>query len=110
MPIARQLERLADKPHVVVGSMGRLRDLVTSGHLAPADLRWAVLDEGDRLFEKESIDITGQFLAALPDTCSRVLVSATIPERTVERSSPWFRDAARLALDSSESLRTSIEH
>jgi len=110
IPLRRQLERLAEKPHIVVGSAGRIRDLALAGHIDLAGCAWAVLDEADRLFENEAIDITSELLTALPQTCCRLLVSASLPNRTVERSSAWFRDPVKLMIDSSEALRTSIEH
>ena len=110
IPLRRQLDRLAEKPHIVVGSAGRIRDLALGGHIDLSACLWAVLDEADRLFENEAIDITSELLSALPLSCSRVLVSATLPNRTVERSSTWFRDPLTLVIDPSEALRTSIEH
>lgn len=110
IPLRRQLDRLADKPHILVGSAGRIRDLALAGHIDLTACAWAVLDEADRLFENEAIDITSELLSALPAGCCRLLVSASLPNRTVERSSAWFRDPARLMIDSSEALRTSIEH
>ncbi len=110
IPLGRQLERLAEKPQILVGSAGRLRDLVLAGHIELDACLWAVLDEADRLFENEAIDITSELLDSLPATCSRQLVSASLPNRTVERSAKWFRQALHLVMDPSEALRTSIEH
>jgi superfamily II DNA/RNA helicase len=110
MPLVRQLDRLATKPHILVGSAGRIRDLIAKREVDQRSCRWAVLDEGDRLFEKEVIDISTDFLGLLPDSCARILVSATIADKIVERSAPWFRNARRVFLDSTEALRTSIEH
>ncbi|MFH2115175.1 MAG: DEAD/DEAH box helicase, partial [Spirochaetota bacterium] len=110
IPLHRQLERLAIKPQIVIGSAGRMRDLALSGKMNLDTCIWAILDEADRLFENEAIDLTGELLNALPEECTRVLVSATIPERTAERASRWFRSPVKLALDSAEALKTSIEH
>lgn len=110
VPLRRQLERLSQKPHIVVGSAGRIRDLVLAGHLNLSNCQWAVLDEADRLFENEAIDITTELLSSLPDACNRLLVSASLPNRTVERSAAWFRDALRLVVDPAEALRETIEH
>ncbi len=110
IPLRRQLDRLAEKPHIVVGSAGRIRDLALSGDLDLSGCLWAILDEADRLFENEAIDITAELLDALPPGCARVLVSATLPKRTVDRSAAWFRDPVQLSIDSSEALRTTIEH
>jgi ATP-dependent RNA helicase DeaD len=110
IPLKRQLDRLGEKPQIVIGSVGRIRDLALGGHLDLSSCSWAVLDEADRLFENEAIDTSAELLSALPATCSRILVSATLPNRTLERSSAWFRDPAKLVIDPSEALRTSIEH
>jgi len=110
IPLRRQLDRLAEKPHIVVGSAGRIRDLALAGDLDLSGCLWAILDEADRLFENEAIDITTELLNALPQGCARVLVSATLPKRTVDRSAAWFRDPVQLSIDSSEALRTTIEH
>lgn len=110
IPLRRQLDRLAEKPHILVGSAGRIRDLALAGHIDLSACSWAVLDEADRLFENEALDITSELLAALPDLSCRLLVSASLPNRTVERSSAWFRDPVKLMIDSAEALRTSIEH
>ncbi|MBN2875505.1 MAG: DEAD/DEAH box helicase, partial [Spirochaetales bacterium] len=72
--------------------------------------RWAVLDEADKLFENEAIEYSSELLSALPDACSRHLVSASLPNRTVERSARWFRNPELLVIDPSEALRTTIEH
>lgn len=110
MALKRQIERLAEKPQILVGSAGRIRDLALSGQVDLSGCLWAVLDEADRLFENEAIDITGEFLSSLPASCARALVSATLPNRTVDRSAPWFRDPQKLVIDPAEALRTSIEH
>ncbi len=110
IPLHRQLERLSIKPQIVIGSAGRMRDLALSGKMNLDTCTWAILDEADRLFENEAIDLTGELLSALPEGCTRVLVSATIPERTAERASRWFRSPVKVALDSAEALKTSIEH
>jgi len=110
VPLKRQLSRLADKPQLIVGSAGRIRDLALGRYIDLSSCRWAVLDEADRLFENEAIDVTTELLSALPDACGRLLVSASLPNRTVDRSAAWFRNPLRLIVDPSEALRTSIEH
>ncbi|HAW85690.1 MAG: hypothetical protein A2087_05830 [Spirochaetes bacterium GWD1_61_31] len=108
--LQRQKELLHQKPHLVIGSAGRLRDLVSGRFLDTRQCRYIVLDEGDRLFEKEVIDISTDLLGMLPESCARIMVSATIPEKLVQKTGTWFRDARQLFLDSTLALRDSIEH
>ena len=51
--MARQLEKLKKKPTIVVGTPGRLNELVKSKKLKLHDIRHIVLDEGDQLLARE---------------------------------------------------------
>ena len=44
----RQIEGLKKKPHLVVGSAGRMTHLMELGKLKLKETRWLVLDEADR--------------------------------------------------------------
>lgn len=74
---SRQIEGLKKKPHLVVGSAGRMTHLMELGKLKLGGTKWLVLDEADRLLVEESLEhirkITGQLG---PDT-RFVFVSAT---------------------------------
>lgn len=73
----RQIEGLKKKPHLVVGSAGRMTHLMELGKLKLKETRWLVLDEADRMLIEEALEhirkITGQLG---PDT-RFVFVSAT---------------------------------
>lgn len=108
--IDRQIYELSSRQDIIIGTPGRLRDLVYAKHLYLSECKWAILDEADRLFENESIDLTSELLSALPNSCNRVLVSATLPNRTIKRSSPWFRNPVNLASTTHKAISSSIEH
>jgi superfamily II DNA/RNA helicase len=55
-PRERQLEKLKKKPHVVIGSAGRIRELIEDGKLKTHYVRAIVVDEADRVLTSESID------------------------------------------------------
>ncbi len=106
----RQAERLRKGGAFVIGTPGRIRDLAAARELDLSELSFLVLDEADRLFEKEALEETSEILDRLPEACCRVLVSATLPDRVRERAAPWFRNPASLVLDNSEVLRENIDH
>jgi superfamily II DNA/RNA helicase len=76
-PLDRQLDKLKRKPHVVVGSPGRIRELMTMGKLKTASLRTLVVDEADRLLLAESLPIVRAIAKALPPARQLVFASAT---------------------------------
>lgn len=74
---SRQIEGLKKKPHLLIGSAGRVAHLMELGKLKIRDLRWLVLDEADRLLiEKSLIDIQ-KIATKTPAHTQYVFVSAT---------------------------------
>ncbi|MCG7336833.1 DEAD/DEAH box helicase [Sporosarcina sp. ACRSM] len=76
----RQIERLKKKPTIVVGTPGRLAELVNSKKLKMHDIRQVVLDEGDQLLSREHRVIVKNLIEAANPDRQVTVVSATITE------------------------------
>ncbi len=76
--MARQLEKLKKKPHLVVGSPGRIADLLRMGKLKTQHLHSIVIDEADRLLSEESLPAVRAIIQAAPRTRQLVFASATL--------------------------------
>ena len=75
--IDRQIEKLKKKPHIVVGSPGRIRELIQLGKLKAHQVKTLVIDEADRLLVEESLPAIRDLLHVLPRDRQLVFVSAT---------------------------------
>ena len=64
-PIKRQIETLKEKPEVVIGSVGRILELIRLKKLKTSAVKIVVLDEIDRLFDRELRDDTKEVLSLL---------------------------------------------
>ena len=85
--IKRQLEALKkNKPHVIVGSVGRVNELVQLGKLKLSNVRFLVLDEFDRLLGKEQLGDMGTLLKALPAYRQNLFLSATASKSAIEQA------------------------
>lgn len=73
----RQIEKLKKKPQVVVGSPGRIRELIAIGKLKANTVRTVVIDEADRLLVGESLEFVRAIVQATPKGRQMVFVSAT---------------------------------
>lgn len=74
----RQVDQLKKKPTIVVGTPGRLAELVKVKKLKMGDIRHIILDEGDQLLSREHrVGVKNLIDAAHPDRQVAV-VSATI--------------------------------
>ena len=79
----RQIEKLKKKPHIVVGSPGRIGELLTRGKLKAKDVRSIVIDEADRLVNDETLPTLLPIIKAAPSKRQLIFASATIePEST----------------------------
>ena len=117
--LTRQIESLKkDKPIVVIGNPGRLFLLAKMGKLVLRDLRFIILDEGDRLVSRELIEETCGLLDYVnhvlsPEKKAALLVaacSATFSAVSRKKLLPLLGEGA-LVLDSKGNvLRDLVEH
>lgn len=79
----RQIDKLKKKPHLVVGSPGRIGELISKGKLKAQHIRSIVIDEADRLLNEESLLAIRAIIQAAPRTRQLVFASATLePQST----------------------------
>ena len=78
----RQIEKLKSKPQVVVGSPGRMVELIERGKLKTTHLRAIVMDEADRLLQDENLKWIQKIIGLAPPARQLIFASATIEEQT----------------------------
>lgn len=78
----RQLERLkSHQPHIVVGTPGRIYDLVQSGDLDIHKTKTFVVDEADMTLDMGFLDTVDRIAARLAKNVQILVFSATIPQK-----------------------------
>jgi superfamily II DNA/RNA helicase len=82
--IHRQISDLNRRPSVVIGTPGRLKDLVDHKHLYLGDFRTIVLDEVDLMVDIGFINDVKYFISLLPSPRQSLFFSATIPPKVRE--------------------------
>lgn len=78
--VATQLHLLGRKPHFVVGTPGRVMDFMNRGVLELADLKFAVLDEVDRMLDIGFREDIRTILGRIKAEHQTIFVSATIDD------------------------------
>ncbi len=73
----RQLEKLKKKPHVVVGSAGRILELVKMKKLKVHAVKTMVIDEADKMLFGESLDVIENIISSMLKGRQMIFVSAT---------------------------------
>ncbi|MBF2066590.1 MAG: DEAD/DEAH box helicase [Calothrix sp. C42_A2020_038] len=77
--IERQIMQLRRGVHIVVGTPGRVIDLLERGSLKLDYVRWFVLDEADEMLSMGFIDDVERILSQAPQERQTALFSATMP-------------------------------
>ncbi len=77
--IDRQIMQLKRGVHIVVGTPGRVIDLLDRGYLKLDAVKWFVLDEADEMLSMGFIDDVEKILSKAPDERQTALFSATMP-------------------------------
>ena len=94
--MARQLEKLKKKPTIVVGTPGRLNELMKSKKLKLHEIRHIVLDEGDQLLAREHRGVVKSLIEGSNHDRQIVVVSATITEEIELVASRMMKDPVRI--------------
>jgi ATP-dependent RNA helicase DeaD len=77
-PIREQISRLRSGAHVVVGTVGRVLDLIDRGALQLGSCRFVVLDEADEMLDLGFLDDVEKILRRTPSSRQTALFSATM--------------------------------
>jgi translation initiation factor 4A len=90
------------KPHVVVGTAGRVYDMICRKYLSTDNIRIFVLDEADEMLSQGfKLQIYNVFQTLQTDV-QVALFTATIPENILELTSKFMRNPVRITMKAEE--------
>ena len=98
-PQIAQLKRGAD---IVVGTPGRIMDLIERKLLDFSHVRTVVLDEADEMLSMGFVEDIETILAQVPETRQTALFSATLPPEIRRIASKYMRDPQSIAIKSEQ--------
>jgi len=108
--LSRQVEMLKDKPQIVVGTPGRVLELLEKKKITGHFLATVVLDEADRLLDSQTLPTLRAILKTTLKTRQTALFSASIPAGVEALAGEFLRDPAVVRLDSEGSIPANIVH
>ena len=110
LPLAPQLSSLAaHDPQVVVGTPGRIQELMRKKALHLGGVRLLVLDEADRMLDMGFEEAIREIIGRTPKQRQSLLFSATFAEGVREIGRSALRDALEVTVESTEQQQTDIE-
>lgn len=102
--IERQIRDLRRGADVVIGTPGRIRDLLTRGDLALSDVTKVVIDEADRLLDMGFEDDLNAILDAVPEGRQTMMLSATMEEGVAGLAEARLKDPEYVDVSGNEAV------
>ncbi len=114
-PIRSQQAQLRAGGHIVVGTVGRVRDLISRHALLLHTCRFVVLDEADEMLDLGFLEDVERILALTPSSRQTALFSATMPPEIRRLADQYLYDpitikvkAATLTVDTVEQFALEV--
>lgn len=83
--IRRQVESLKGRPQIIVGTTGRILELIQKKKIAAHLIQTVVIDEADKMLEKQQIEETKAVLKKCMRDVQKLWLSASMPDETIEQ-------------------------
>ena len=108
--MTRQIEKLKQKPHIVVGSAGRILYFIQHKKITAHTVKTIVLDEGDRLLDDLNRDGVKAVIKTTLKQRQLIILSATITQQTIQKANEIMKpDVINIAMQNT-SVPKEISH
>ena len=109
--IDKQIKKIKDiKPHILVGTPGRVLDLMNKKKITAHTLKTLVIDEADNLLDNTSSAFVNDIIKKTLRDRQLLVFSATINKNTVDISKNLMKDPAIFKSEAKVPLNPNIEH
>ncbi|OSB13200.1 DEAD/DEAH box helicase [Clostridium botulinum] len=108
--IKRQIEKLKEKPHIIVGSPGRILELIKKKKITAHTVKTIVIDEGDKLLDKNNLKVVKEVIKTTLRERQLMLFSATITESTLNIAKDLMKDSVIVKVKEKNTVNENIKH
>ena len=108
-PMYAQIARLKRNPHVVVGTPGRLKDLIERGILKLETFNMIVLDEADQMLDMGFINDIKEIISHLPPVRQSLFFSATVSSSINMLIQSFVKNPITISVKTQETV-SNIQH
>jgi ATP-dependent RNA helicase DeaD len=108
-PIHRQIRALTNGVHIVVGTPGRIIDLLKRGILNLSSVKTLVLDEADRMLDMGFIEDIEYIISRTPSNRQTSLFSATIDQTVMNVCNKYMKNPEKILVSKDEIALTQMK-
>ncbi len=108
--IVNQIKDLKRNPQIVVGTPGRLLDLINRKALRLGDIKYVVFDEADEMLSMGFQEDIDKILSYCPENITTWLFSATMPREIREIVDKYMTNPHEVSVSSGDKTNKNIDH
>ncbi|AYE35536.1 DEAD/DEAH box helicase [Clostridium septicum] len=109
--IDRQIKKIKEvKPHIIVGSPGRVLDLIRKKKITAHTIKTIVIDEADNLLDKNNYKIILDIIKTTMRDRQLMVFSATISDNTMKISKELMKEPVVIKATGKPALNPKITH
>lgn len=108
--ITRQIEKLKEKPHIIVGTPGRTFDLIKKRKISAHTIKTIVVDEADVLLDSSHIDGVKAVIKTTLKERQLLLFSATISNDTIAAAKGFMNNPEFISAENKTEVNPNITH
>ncbi len=108
--IQPQIKSLREGVHIVVGTPGRVLDLIRRKLLILNAVKWVVLDEADEMLNMGFQEDLDQILAETPQDKNTYLFSATMPKEIKRIAEKYMKDVTEITIGQRNAGAENVTH
>ncbi|NLP52987.1 DEAD/DEAH box helicase [Bacillus sp. RO1] len=108
--VKRQIEKLKKRPHILVGTPGRLQELIQMKKIKMHEVKTIVMDEADQLFVPEHKKTIENIIKSSMQERQLLLFSATLKEDTEKQAVDLLKEPLVIKVTKADLPPARVEH
>lgn len=108
--VQRQIDKLKEKPHIIVGSVGRILELIKKKKISAHTIKTIVIDEGDRLLDENNLTTVKEVIKTTMRDRQLMVFSATINDKTLNISKDLMKKPEVIIVEEKNIVNPNIKH
>lgn len=108
--INRQIEKLRDKPHIIVGSTVRILDLIKKKKIAAHTVKTIIVDEADRLLDRKNVESVKAVIKTTLKERQLMFFSATFSPITISIAKELMKESELVTIENKDIVNKDITH
>ena len=108
--ISRQIEKLKEKPHIIIGSAGRILELIQKRKIPAHTVKTIVIDEADRMTDELNIETVKAVIKTTLKQRQIVMLSASITDETKKAAEEIMKEVNFVRPEKKHDIPENITH